>query len=96
MAKLVWCGRGSIYDVLVDLRHRVADVRPLGEGFEPDDSEHHHLDGPDGITHRFCVLSELTDVIYKSSRLLRRSGRQRFLDGDPAVGIQWPEGLEFT
>ena len=66
MAKLVRCARGSIYDVLVDLR-RGSPTFGHWEGFELTDANHHHLYCPDGFAHGFCVLSEVADVVYKTS-----------------------------
>jgi dTDP-4-dehydrorhamnose 3,5-epimerase len=66
MAKLVRCARGSIYDVLVDVRR---DSPTFGEweGFVLDDESHHVLYCPDGFAHGFCVVSDVADVVYKSS-----------------------------
>ncbi len=66
MAKLVRCARGAIFDVVVDLR-RGSPTFGQWEGFELDDESHHALYCPDGFAHGFCVLSEIADVVYKTS-----------------------------
>ena len=66
MAKLLRCARGSIYDVLVDVR-RGSPTFGQWEGFELDDENHHLLYCPDGFAHGFCVLSDVADVVYKTS-----------------------------
>jgi dTDP-4-dehydrorhamnose 3,5-epimerase len=83
MAKLLRCARGSIYDVLVDVR-RGSSTFGEWEGFVLDDENHHVLYCPDGFAHGFCVLSDVADVVYKCSAYydqslelrLRRPGRR--------------------
>ena len=94
MAKLVRCARGSILDVLVDIRPGSASFGSW-EGFELDDERHHHLYVPDGFAHGFCVLSETADVIYKCSIYYDRAAESGFRFDDPRVAINWPDGIEF-
>ncbi|HYB25277.1 MAG TPA: dTDP-4-dehydrorhamnose 3,5-epimerase [Solirubrobacteraceae bacterium] len=93
MAKLVRCARGSIYDVLVDLR-RGSPGFGRWEGFELNDESHHQLYCPDGFAHGFCVLSEVADVVYMTSAYYDPSLESGFAYDDPAVGIEWPQGVE--
>ena len=93
MAKLVRCARGSIYDVLVDLR-RGSPAFGRWEGFELNDESHHQLYCPDGFAHGFCVLSEVADVVYMTSAYYDPSLESGFAYDDPAVGIEWPQGVE--
>jgi len=93
MAKLVRCARGSIYDVLVDLRLGSPSFGQW-EGFELNDESHHQLYCPDGFAHGFCVLSEVADVVYMTSAYYDPSLESGFAYDDPAVGIEWPEGVE--
>ena len=93
MAKLIRCARGSIYDVLVDVR-RGSPTFGGWEGFVLDDEKHHVLYCPDGFAHGFCVLSEVADVVYKSSAYYDQSLEGGFAYDDPAVGIEWPGGVE--
>jgi dTDP-4-dehydrorhamnose 3,5-epimerase len=95
MAKLVRCARGAVYDVLVDLR-RGSPTFGSWEGFELDDSAHHQVYCPDGFAHGFCVLSEVADVVYKSSAYYDSALEGGFAYNDPAVGIAWPEGLNLS
>jgi dTDP-4-dehydrorhamnose 3,5-epimerase len=94
MAKLVRCARGAILDVLVDIRPGSASFGHW-EGYELDDKRHHHLYVPDGFAHGFCVLSEISDVIYKCSAYYDPAAEGGFRFDDPHVGINWPEGLDF-
>jgi dTDP-4-dehydrorhamnose 3,5-epimerase len=95
MAKLVRCACGAVYDVLVDLR-RGSPTFGHWEGFELDDSSHHEVYCPDGFAHGFCVLSEVADVVYKSSAYYDSGLEGGFAYNDPAVGIVWPEGLNLS
>ena len=93
MAKLLRCARGAIYDVLVDLR-RGSPTFGQWEGFELNDERHHQLYCPDGFAHGFCVLSEVADVVYMTSAYYDPSLESGFAYNDPAVGIEWPQGVE--
>jgi len=95
MAKLIRCARGTIYDVVVDLR-RGSPTFGHWEGFELDDSAHHQLYCPDGFAHGFCVLSEVADVAYMTSAYYDPSLESGFAYDDPAVGIEWPASIELT
>ena len=93
MAKLVRCARGAIRDVLVDIR----PGSPSFGSWEAqllDDERHLQLYVPDGFAHGFCVLSELADVIYKTSTYYEPELEAGFRYDDPEVGIEWPAGME--
>jgi dTDP-4-dehydrorhamnose 3,5-epimerase len=89
MAKLVRCARGSIFDVVVDIR-RGSPTFGQWEGYELSDANHHQLYCPDGFAHGFCVLSEVADVVYKTSAYWDPAAEAGFSFADPAVGIGWP------
>jgi dTDP-4-dehydrorhamnose 3,5-epimerase len=93
MAKLVRCVRGAIVDVVVDVRRGSPEFGHW-EGFELDDVGGRQVYCPDGFAHGFCVLSEVADVVYKTSAYYDPSAEGGFAYDDPAVGIAWPEGLE--
>jgi dTDP-4-dehydrorhamnose 3,5-epimerase len=95
MAKLVRCVRGSIFDVIVDIR-RGSPTFGEWEGHELNDSSHRALYCPDGFAHGFCVVSEVADVIYKTSSLWDPVLEGGFRFDDPAVGIEWPRGVELV
>lgn len=87
--KLVRCVRGSIFDVIVDIR---AGSPTFGrwEGYELNDQTHHQLLVPDGFAHGFCVLSDIADVTYKVTSYYDPSAEGGFRFDDPEVGIEWP------
>jgi len=94
-AKLIRCVRGSIFDVVVDIR-RGSPQFGQWEAFVLDDVEHRQLYCPDGFAHGFCVLSEVADVIYKTSAYYDPTAEGGFAYDDPDVAIAWPDGLELV
>ncbi len=88
-AKLVRCGRGTIVDVVVDLR-RGSPTFGEWEGFELNDREGHQLYIPIGFGHGFCVLSETADFVYKCTAYYDPQTEAGFRFDDPEVGIDWP------
>ena len=89
-AKLVRCARGSIVDVLVDIR-RGSPTYGQWEGHELDDSSLRMLYVPVGFAHGFCVTSEIADVTYKLSSYYDPAVETGFAFNDPEVGIEWPD-----
>lgn len=88
-AKLVRCGRGAIYDVVVDLR-KGSPTYGHWEGFELSDVNFHILYCPVGFAHGFCVLSDVADVFYKQSNYYTDETDRGISYRDPDVGIEWP------
>jgi dTDP-4-dehydrorhamnose 3,5-epimerase len=93
-AKLVRAARGTIVDV-------ICDIRPQSTGFgkweavELSDTNGLQLYVPDGFAHGFAVTSELADVTYKVSTYYDPSAESGFRYDDPDVGIDWPD-IELT
>ena len=88
-AKLVRCGRGAIYDVMVDLR-RGSPTFGQWEGFELTEDNAHMAYCPYGFAHGFCVLSDVADVFYKQDRYYADGTERGIAYNDPEVGIEWP------
>lgn len=92
-SKLVRCGRGSIFDVVVDIR-RGSPTYGRWEGFELTDRNMHMLYVPIGFAHGFCVTSDVADVIYKQSSYYYDERERGISYRDPDVGVQWPIPLD--
>jgi len=92
-AKLVRCARGSILDVLVDLR-RGSPTFGEWEGHELTDKNGHQVFAPVGFAHGFCVTSDVADVAYKCSSYYAPEVERGIAYDDPDVGIEWPEDIE--
>jgi dTDP-4-dehydrorhamnose 3,5-epimerase len=95
MTKLLRCPRGAILDVLVDIR-KGSPTFGEWEGFELNDESHLQLYCPDGFAHGFCVLSEIADVVYKTSAYYDPAAEAGFVYNDPEVAIDWPRASELT
>lgn len=92
-SKLVRCGRGTIVDVLVDLR-RGSPTYGEWEAFELSDDTMRVLYAPIGFGHGFCVTSEIADVLYKQSAYYSPDVERGISVFDPDVGIAWPVPVE--
>jgi dTDP-4-dehydrorhamnose 3,5-epimerase len=92
-AKLVRAVRGAILDVACDIR---SGSPTFGQwvAYRLDDENHRQLLVPSGFAHGFCVLSEVADVVYKTSAYYDPSAEGGFRFDDPDVGIDWPGGAE--
>jgi dTDP-4-dehydrorhamnose 3,5-epimerase len=88
-AKLVRCGRGAIYDVVVDLR-RGSPTFGQWEGFELTEENMHMAYCPVGFAHGFCVVSDVADVMYKQSNYYADETERGISFRDPDVAIEWP------
>ena len=88
-AKLVYCGRGAILDVVVDLRRGSPTYREW-ESVTLDDENQRLLYVPVGFAHGFCVLSDDADVIYKQTSYFDPELERGIAWDDPDIGIEWP------
>jgi dTDP-4-dehydrorhamnose 3,5-epimerase len=88
-AKLIRCGRGAIFDVMVDLR-RGSPTFGEWEGFELTEENSHMAYCPAGFAHGFCVTSEIADVFYKQDRYYADATERGIAYNDPEIGIAWP------
>jgi dTDP-4-dehydrorhamnose 3,5-epimerase len=93
-AKLVRCARGSILDVVVDIR-RGSPTFGQWEAWELDDESGLQLYCPVGFAHGFVVLSDVADVVYRCSAYYDAEGDSAIAWDDPDLGIQWP-GIEVS
>lgn len=86
-AKLIYCVKGSIYDVAVDIRKNSPSY---GEYvvFIIDAEKHNLAFIPEGFAHGYQVLEEDTTVIYKMSSVYapEHEGGIRY----DSLGIDWP------
>ncbi len=91
--KLVRCARGSVLDVVVDLR-RGSSTFGEWESFVLDDVHGHQLWIPIGFGHGFCVLSDEADFVYKCTNYYDAETESGIRFDDPDVGIEWPDDIE--
>lgn len=86
--KLVRVLKGSILDVVVDLRK---DCPTFGKYFsvELSESNKKQLLVPKGFAHGFVVLSDQAEVFYKCDEYYNPQADGGILYNDPAIGIDW-------
>jgi len=92
-AKLVRCARGTMLDVVVDIR-RGSPTFGEWEGFELSDENLHQVYCPIGFAHGFCVLSQTADVMYKQAPYYNDDLERGIAYNDPDVAIAWPTAVE--
>lgn len=92
-AKLVSCTKGSIYDVIIDLRPESSTFRRhLGVRLSAED--HDMLYVPEGFAHGFLTLEDDTTVFYQMSEFYTPGSARGVRWNDPTFGIDWPEMVQ--
>jgi dTDP-4-dehydrorhamnose 3,5-epimerase len=88
-AKLIRAASGRIFDVAVDIR---PDSPTFGRwyGAYLDATEQAQMFIPVGFAHGFCVVSDMADVLYKTSNVYDAATECGFAWDDPDVGVSWP------
>lgn len=92
--KLVTVLRGSVYDVVVDLRQGSPTFLQW-LGVELSDENNYQLWIPPGFAHGFLTLSEVADFFYKCTAYYDINAEKCLMWNDPALGISWPSMPEF-
>lgn len=87
--KLVWVTSGTVYDVIVDLRHN-SPTFGLYDGYLLSTETHDRLYVPPGCAHGFLVLSETCDFFYKVTTPYVPSAERALRWNDPDLAIDWP------
>lgn len=88
-AKIIWCIKGAIHDVIIDLR-------PLSPTFTQHvavvlSSENRRmLYIPEGFAHGFQTLQNESEVFYQMSEFYAPEFAKGVRWSDPLFGIQWP------
>ncbi|MBO7408395.1 MAG: dTDP-4-dehydrorhamnose 3,5-epimerase [Paludibacteraceae bacterium] len=87
-AKLVYCTRGRVLDVAVDLRK---DSPTFGKWYSVELNEENHRQFfiPRGFAHGFSVLSDTAIFTYKCDNLYHPEADGGILLSDPALAIDW-------
>jgi dTDP-4-dehydrorhamnose 3,5-epimerase len=88
-AKLVQCTRGSIFDVVLDLR---PDSRSYGEWFGAELSAEsgRMLYVPEHCAHGYQTLEDSTEMYYMASGFYTPVAVRGARFDDPAFNIKWP------
>lgn len=94
-AKFVRCVRGSLFDVIVDLRPDSPTVHQWA-GFEIRASEYQAVYVPAGCAHGVQTLEDDTEMLYMVSACYAASAEGGIRWNDPFFGIEWPDVDERT
>ncbi len=87
--KLVRCTRGSIYDVLVDLRPSSYSFKKW-VGIKLLASKHQSIYVPEGVAHGFQTLIDHAEVTYQMSQVYSPESSRGIRWNDPSFNIEWP------
>lgn len=88
-AKIIRCIKGTIFDVVVDLRK---DSKTYGKwcGLELSDQNGKSFLIPEGCAHGFQVLKSNSKVLYFHSNFWNPEFEAGIIFNDPKVNIKWP------
>jgi dTDP-4-dehydrorhamnose 3,5-epimerase len=88
-AKLVWCTRGAVFDVCLDLRPSSPTFKKW-VGFELSADNARQLYLPKGCAHGFQTLTDDAEIFYRISQYYAPEASVGVRFDDPAFGIKWP------
>jgi len=94
-AKLVRCIKGSIYDVIIDLRPD-SDTKDQWIGVTLSADNKKMLYVPEGFAHGFLTLEDDTEVSYLMSAFYESDAGLGICWDDPAFNIDWPVEINVT
>jgi dTDP-4-dehydrorhamnose 3,5-epimerase len=87
--KIVRCVKGSIYDVVIDLRPESPTFKQwTGQTLTAANRKMLYI--PEGCAHGFLTLEDQTEVLYQMSEFYQADSARGVRWDDPAFGIQWP------
>jgi dTDP-4-dehydrorhamnose 3,5-epimerase len=93
-AKLLRCVRGSIFDVIIDLRPESSTYMQW-LGIELDAESYRMIYIPEGFAHGYLTLEDGTEVMYQVSEYYTPGFERGIRFNDPAFAIRWPEDILF-
>lgn len=87
--KLIRAVRGEIFDVAVDIR-KGSPACGKWVGVILSEENKNILYVPAGLAHGFCVLSEIAEVIYKTTNVYSAESEAGIIWNDADLNIEWP------
>jgi len=88
-AKLIRVVQGEIFDVIVDLR-KYSDTFGQWEGCILSADNKEQLWVPEGCAHGFLVLSDVAEILYKTTNYYEPQFERCLLWNDKTINIKWP------
>jgi dTDP-4-dehydrorhamnose 3,5-epimerase len=92
-AKYVTCVRGAVLDVVIDIRVGSPTYRQW-EAVRLDEDTRHAVFLAEGLGHAFMALTDDATVVYLCSAGYAPEREHGVHPLDPALGIEWPDGIE--
>jgi dTDP-4-dehydrorhamnose 3,5-epimerase len=92
-AKYVTCVRGAVLDVVIDIRVG-SPTYGQWEGVRLDEDTRHAVFLAEGLGHAFMALTDDATVVYLCSAGYAPEREHGIHPLDPALGIEWPDGIE--
>jgi dTDP-4-dehydrorhamnose 3,5-epimerase len=91
--KLVRCTRGSIFDVIIDLRSDSPTFKDhVAIVLTADKRNMVYV--PEGCAHGFLTLEDASEVFYQISEVYNAASARGVRFDDPAFQISWPNRIE--
>lgn len=87
--KLVRCIRGSIYDVIIDLRQDSLTYKKWF-GLRLSAENRKALYVPKGFAHGYLTLEDNSEVFYQATEFYNPECEDAVRWNDPVFGIEWP------
>ena len=94
-AKYVSCARGSVFDVVVDIRVG-SPTFGQWDSVLLDDSDHRTIYVSEGLGHGFLALEDNSTVMYLCSAEYSPQREHTITPTDPVLAIDWPGGHELV
>jgi dTDP-4-dehydrorhamnose 3,5-epimerase len=91
-AKYVTCARGTVLDVVVDLRSG-SPTFGQSDTVRLDDQDHTAIYLAEGLGHAFVALTDDATVMYLCSTVYNPSAEHGINPLDADLGIEWPKGF---
>jgi len=92
-AKYVYCTRGAVLDVVVDLRVG-SPTFGVSDAVRLDDVDRRGVYLSEGLGHAFLSLTDDANVTYLCSEPYSPTGEHGVHPLDPALGLNWPADVE--
>lgn len=92
-AKYVYCTRGAVLDVVVDIRVG-SPTFGVVDSVRLDDVDRRAIYLPEGMGHAFLALTDDANVTYLCSEPYNPTGEHGIHPLDPALGLPWPDDVE--
>jgi dTDP-4-dehydrorhamnose 3,5-epimerase len=87
-AKLAWCTRGAVLDVVVDLR-KDSPTYKQWVAVELTEANQKQLFIPKGLAHGFLTLTDNVNFQYKVDNYYNQPAERGIRFNDPEIGVEW-------